>query len=445
MYNDSSIVPPVELRLQIFHASPLGALFRAIPFEALACEIPPPPRALSGKGCRPWFDVRGGIALQILKSYYRCSDAQLIELLNGNYQMQWFCGMDLKADEHIKDKGIVSRWRTYLGKHLDMDRLQIRLVQHWRPYMEHPHSSFCDATMYESYITYPSDAKLLWRSIQNVYEMIQGLRKQARLRRSRIRHDKRKARYLSFARKRKKTKRENKGVCKWLLPYLERLVKQLEELQQKYHTSLSLSHARRLSTIYTLKAQQQQLYVEGQPKVPNRIVSLHKPYVRPIIRGKEVKPVEFGVKANLLQVDGINFIEHVSYDNFNEGTRLKSTIRLQRRYFGACYQMGADAIYATNENRRYCTKHHIATSFVPKGKEGKLVEQKSKMRSILAKVRATVLEGSFGNEKNHYLLNQINARTQANEKVWLFFSMLTANAKQIARRMQTVEKQKQAA
>jgi hypothetical protein len=67
------------------------------------------------------------------------------------------------------------------------------------------------------------------------------------------------------------------------------------------------------------------------------------------------------------------------------------------------------------------------------------------MRSLLAAVRATVLEGSFGNEKNHYLLNQIKARTQANEKVWLFFSLLTSNAQQIARRMQTVEKQKQAA
>jgi hypothetical protein len=431
--------------MQIFHASPLGILYRAIPFDLLAGEIPPPPRALSGKGCKPWFDLKGGIALQILKSYYRCSDARLIELLNGNYQMLLFCGIELKGAEQIKDKGIVSRWRTYLGKHLDLDRLQIRLVQHWRPYMEHPHSGFCDATVYESYITYPSDAKLLWRSIENVYGMIKGARKGTQLRPSRIRHEKRKVRYLSFARKRKKSRRENKGVCKWLLGYLNRLIKHLEDLQKRYNPSLTTWQQSRLTTIRTLKGQQEQLYREKQPKVQRRIVSLHKPYVRPIIRGKEVRAVEFGVKVNLLQVGGINFIEHLSYENFNEGTRLKSTIELQIRYFGACYQLGADAIYATNENRRYCTGHHIATSFVPKGKEGKLAAQKSQMRSLLAAVRATVLEGSFGNEKNHYLLNQIKARTQANEKVWLFFSLLTSNAQQIARRMQTVEKQKQAA
>jgi len=441
MYEGSIALPPVELRSELFSTSPLGLLYRAIPFEALASKFPLPPRAVSGKGCKPWMDVRGGIALQILKSYYRCSDARLIELLNGNWQMQWFCGVELRGPEQIRDKGLVSRWRTYLGQYLDMDALQIRCVQHWRPYIHYPHSSFCDATVFESFITYPSDAKLLWRSSDSVYHMIQSIRKQLGLRPSRINHPKRKRRYLSFARRRKKSRRQNKGVCRWLLHYLERLLTHLNELQARYHASLSPSKRQRWKTIKTLKEQQEQLYIEGELKVPQRIVSLHKPYVRPIVRGKETKPVEFGVKVNFLQVDGINFLEHLSYENFNEGTRLKSTIDLQTRYFGACYQMGADAIYATNENRRYCTEHHIATSFVPKGKEGRYQEQKATMRSVLATVRATVLEGSFGNEKNHYGLDQIKARTQANELVWLFFSLLTSNAMQIARRMQAVEHQ----
>lgn len=58
----------------------------------------------------------------------------------------------------------------------------------------------------------------------------------------------------------------------------------------------------------------------------------------------------------------------------------------------------------------------FATSFVAKGKEGKLKEQKSQMRSILGKVRSTTLEGSFGNEMNHYQMNKIKAKTQRNEK-----------------------------
>jgi len=193
-------------------------------------------------------------------------------------------------------------------------------------------------------------------------------------------------------------------------------MEQLDDLLKKHTEVLSGSQCHRLTTITKLKEQQWQLHLGKQATVPDRIVSLHKSYVRPIVRGKEVKPVEFGAKVNMLLVDGISFIEHLSYDNFNEGTRLQRAIHLQERYFGACHQMGADAIYGTNDNRTYCTKNNIATSFVPKGNEGKLKEQKSQMRSILGKIRSTVLEGSFGNEKNHYQMNKIKAKTEGNEK-----------------------------
>ena len=443
MYQNLLFEQSPDLQLQAFYNTPLGELYQAIPFDSLSKNIPQPRRAISGKGCKPWFDVKGGIALQILKSYYKCSDAMLIEMLNGNWQMQMFCGIRLVNGEQIKDKDMVSRWRSYLGKKLDMDKLQMSCVQHWKPFMQHTHSGFCDATVYESYITYPTDAKLLWRAISDVHLMIKDIRKRLKLRTSRTKHENRKKKYLAFAKKRKKSKRENKKMCKLLLKYLNRLLGQLNELESK-HKAVS-GKGKRLKTIKELQEQQWKLYFGKQAKVPDRIVSLHKPYVRPIIRGKEVKPVEFGPKVNLLQVDGINFIEHLSYDNFNESTRLQSTIHMQRRYFGACYQMGADAIYATNANRKYCTQNNIATSFVAKGKEGEYKEQKSQMRSILGKIRSTVLEGSFGNEKTHYDMAQIKARTEANEKVWIFFSLLTSNASQITKRMQMIQNQSQAA
>jgi len=440
MYQNLLFEQSLDLQLQAFYNTPLGELYQAIPFDSLVCNIAKPRRAISGKGCKPWFDVKGGIALQILKSYYRCSDTMLVEMLNGNWQMQMFCGIRLVNGEQIKDKDIVSRWRSYLGTKLDIDKLQISCAVHWKPYMQHRHSGFCDATVYESYITYPTDAKLLWRAISNVHLMIKDIRKKLKLRASRTNHENRKKKYLGFAKKRKKSKRENKKMCRLLLKYLDRLLKQLNELTAKH--KVVAGNDKRLKTIRQMREQQWKIYFGGQAKVPDRIVSLHKPYVRPIIRGKEVKPVEFGPKVNLLQVDGINFIEHLSYNNFNESTRLQSTIHMQRRYFGACHQMGADAIYATNANRKYCTENNIATSFVAKGKEGEYKEQKSQMRSILGKIRSTVLEGSFGNEKTHYDMAQIKARTEANEKVWIFFSLLTSNASQIAKRIAAGVRQK---
>ena len=59
----------------------------------------------------------------------------LIEQLNGNWQMQLFCVIQLKHGQQIKDKDIVGRWRSFLGKKLDMDKLQMSCVQHWLPYL----------------------------------------------------------------------------------------------------------------------------------------------------------------------------------------------------------------------------------------------------------------------------------------------------------------------
>ena len=121
---------------------------------------------------------------------------------------------------------------------------------------------------------------------------------------------------------------------------------------------------------------QQQFHYDnpGEP-IPNRIVSLHKPYLRPIVRGKEKKRVEFGAKVNMClprnlggQIDGINFIEYFPFDAFHEGIRLKQGITFHTKHFGKPSQVGADAIYATNENRKYCTKLKIATCFKPKGR-----------------------------------------------------------------------------
>ena len=67
---------------------------------------------------------------------------------------------------------------------------------------------------------------------------------------------------------------------------------------------------------------------DSRESIPNRIVSLPKDYIRPIVRGKETKTVEFGAKCNNILIDGISFIEKLSFNAFNEGTRLKHCVSL---------------------------------------------------------------------------------------------------------------------
>ncbi len=386
-----------------------------------------------------FLKVEGGIALLILKHYLGLSDELVIERLNTDWCMQYFCGVQLGVRK-IKDKNLVSWWRAYLGNELNIAELQSVLIEDWKPYMEQTHVTLMDATCYESHLRYPTAVKLLWESIVKVYGIVQQKRNRLKLRRSRSNYAKHKKLYMLYQRSRKKTKRKEKKLRKQLLKYLLRLVQGLEGLQQKQLFAYSNKEKRMLNTITTVYEQQHELLYGSSEKIVHRIVSINKPYIRPIVRGKEIKPVEFGAKVHKVQVSGISFIGHLSYEAFNEGTKLKQTVAFHQKHFGKLYQLGADAIYATNENRRYCCKLGIATSFVAKGKDGKLSHQKQAMRSALSVVRGTVLEGSFGNEKNHYLLDKIKAKTQATETAWTFFGMLAANASIISNRIAAVQK-----
>ena len=125
-----------ELLHESFLQTDLGRLYQAIPFESLAEKIPLPKHERSGRGCEPWFDVKGGIGLQFLKHYFAISDELLIERLNTDRAIQLFCGISLKPGERIKDTNIVSSWRGYLGRHIDIQALQKAFADYWKPYMQ---------------------------------------------------------------------------------------------------------------------------------------------------------------------------------------------------------------------------------------------------------------------------------------------------------------------
>ena len=138
------------------------------------------------------------------------------------------------------------------------------------------------------------------------------------------------------------------------------------------------------------------------------------------------------------------FIEHLSFEAFNEGTRFKSSIHLaQSLTHRKTLVAGADAIFATNANRKFATSQEIKTDFKPKGPRKKDRKVQELLINSIRKERASRLEGSFGKEKEHYGLRKIKARTKENEVLWIFFGIHTANAIEIGRKI--LQKSKAAA
>lgn len=57
---------------------------------------------------------------------------------------------------------------------------------------------------------------------------------------------------------------------------------------------LTQKQAKRLAVIDKVYEQQKYMYENKVHSVPDRIVSISQPYIRPIVRGKAAAPVEFG-------------------------------------------------------------------------------------------------------------------------------------------------------
>ncbi|ANO48923.1 transposase [Flavobacterium columnare] len=242
-------------------------------------------------------------------------------------------------------------------------------------------------------------------------------------------------RYKKYSKKRKKQSKHRTKVTRRLLKLLNKLNDELSRIETQNPFEATTKYSKQRLIINQVHKQQLQIFKTGK-SLPNRIVSISKSYIRPIVRGKEIKQVEFGAKVNKIQIDGINFIQHIQYRAFNEGTRLQSSVFCAQNLTKTKVKiLGADAIYATNKNRTFTTTNTIQTDFVRKGKAGKNEEQRKILAQHIKKERATRLGGSFGKEKEHYHLKKIKAKTQKSEILWIFFGIHTANALEIGRRI----------
>ena len=416
-----------------FKKTPLGQISNAIPWRELVQQFD---IKVNNKGPECIFSPRGKLSLMFLKNYSGLSDKKLIEQLNGNIYYQIFCDLLLEPGEHINNFKIVSQIRCELASQLNIENCEKILMDSWKPLMSNLRSITCDATCYESSIKYPTDVKLLFDAMKWIYGEIEQICKGQHIRKPRTKIKKWTGRAISFSKMKKKRKNKRRSLTRGLLRLLSKLIGIIEKLEISYGPrTLSNRRLVRLSTIKKILKQQGDKFYKGiRPK--DAIVSIDKPHVRPIVRGKETKGVEFGAKLHKLQIDGISFIEHISFDAFHEGNRLKKTIwKAQKLTYKKVKIVGADAIYATNSNRTYVTKRSIKTDFKPKGRPGRHKEHKSQLSKMITKERASRLEGSFGTDKEYFLLNKIKARTKETEILWIFIGIHTSNALNIGRRM----------
>ena len=219
-----------------------------------------------------------------------------------------------------------------------------------------------DATCAPSHIRYPQDVSLLNEARENAEKLVDLLHDPADGKKPRTYRKAARKAYLKYARSRKHTTKMTRKAIRVQLGYLRRDLSHIDKMLQ-CGKLLTLRQAQRLETIRNIYEQQKYMYDNHTHTVPDRIVSVSQPFVRPIVRGKAGKPVEFGMKLDISVVDGWSRLEYHSFDAYNEATKLQEMIeafRVREGHYPS--RVLADKIYRNRDNLRYCKEHGIRLS-----------------------------------------------------------------------------------
>jgi hypothetical protein len=233
--------------------------------------------------------------------------------------------------------------------------------------------------------------------------------------------------YLKTAQKKSKSKRDIRTAIKRQLNYLRRNLNNIHKLLDTYSfVPFDRHQYKYLLVIQTFYEQQREMFVEKKHQVDHRIVSIHQPHVRPIVRGKANAKVEFGAKIEVSIANGFSFLEELSWEAYNEGTRLMNTVGRYKKRFG-CYpkEVLVDKIYCNRDNRARLKALGIMLRAKPLGRPKAVVVH-------VSPGERNPIEGKFGQAKSAYGMDRIKARLQQTSQSWIASIVLVLNLVKLA-------------
>jgi len=365
------------------------------------------------------------LGLLIGKTIRGLSDEGILEYFYENPYFQYYCGMDQFITPKMKKvvhPSLLSKRRHKLGEHCFAEfeqEIQKLLVNHK---LIKPDLVMLDATVFPSNIEYPNDVKLMnvvreW-ACKTILEIKNKLNPKTKIR---TYARKAKSVYLNFQKKKKKSVKTIKKAKKQMFQYLNRNIRQLEELLFDFgnqakdainfwteiaNVSLIKEVENRLKTAHLILKQQSEMITKNTKSIKDRIVSFHQPYVRPIVRGKERAPAEFGPKAHLAVVNGFVFLDRIAFCAFSEQKELSVSISKHRDRFGQLPKtILIDDGYSSRENRDLMEHHSIEHSLKLIGRPTQ--DTKTRYRKTKLRKKRSEVEGIIGNLKAFWNMDKI--------------------------------------
>ena len=422
------------------------------------------------------ISARKVIGAMIIKHKLCLSDEETVQIIRENPYMQYMCGFTELTDKPVFDPSLFVTIRKRITIE-DINEMTARLVEEEQKRKEearkreeqrrkddgepplptvaddteaaefvdskerrHKGVLKIDATCADAEVRYPVDVDILHDGCKVVDRYIGTVCLKADIKKPRTSYKDARCAYIELVKRKKKGGSLVKETISVLLTYLQRDLRTLSDLfaeDSRYRDLLKEYERRTLSATFQMYAQQRQMHSSGTHSCADRIVSIFQPHLRAIVRGKAKAKVEFGAKIGASIVGGYTYIDHHSWDAYNEGTDLLLQVNLFKQRYGCLPStILADKIYMNRENRKLLKELEIKTHCKPLGRPPK-EEKSEEEKALMAKAVGdrNEIECSFGTGKRIYRANNIRAKLPNTADCWTGMCYFVKNVMKFLREL----------
>lgn len=405
--------------------------------------------------------LRLALGACIIQAEYGFSDEETALQIQENAYLQYFCGYEAYDDSKLPfDPSLMVYFRKRLTAEVlgEINEMILTKAQSVETPAENAGEDtktnedsdddkpeppandgtmIVDATCAPAHIRFPQDTALLNEARENTEAIIDTLHTSGepkpRTYRKRAHKD-----YLKLIRCRKPGAKKIRKCIGQQLRYLRRNLNTIHEMIISNPDTLSTRQQARLETIRKVVEQQKYMYDHHTHSVPDRIVSLSQPWLRPIVRGKAKAAVEFGAKLDISVCNGWTRLEYHSFDAYNEAGNLKDMIERYRARTGRYPErVLADKIYRNRENLSYCASHGIRLSGPALGRPKKEAVR-DKKQNYQDQADRVEVERQFSLAKRKCGLGMIMTRLEETTCHCLAMSVLLLNLQKLQRLLRAI-------
>ena len=426
-----------------------------------------------GAGNKPARMILGAM---IIKHKLSLSDAETIEIIKESPYMQYFCGLHEFTEKNIFDPSLFVTIRKRISEE-ELNKMTVKLLNRQKRLLEEKRrreeeeakkndeepptpepedpdaTSFTDsqgrehkgvlkmdATCADAEMRYPVDVDIIHDGCRKVTDYIIKICETFELHKPRTNFSHARQVYLQLVKKAKKKGKMVRDTISVMLNCLRKDIRILMDILAKnkmYYECLFMYEKRTLTAIFKMYHQQEKMFRTKTHTCADRILSIFQPHVRAIVRGKAKARTEFGAKIGASIVEGYTFIDHHSWDAYNESQDLSLQIQLFKERFGFLpATILADKIYLNKANRDILKDLEIQSYCKPLGRPPKdppSEEMKSKMDKAVG--GRNEIECSFGTGKRIYRANDIRAKLPDTARCWTGMCYFVKNVMKFLREL----------